>query len=43
MVSTYLPSEQRVKLSGISWDTYQSIKAEPENRHLKLTYYQRIT
>ncbi|MGI8932760.1 Uma2 family endonuclease [Leptolyngbya sp. BC1307] len=42
MVSTYLPSEQRVKLSGISWDTYQSIKAEPENRNLRLTYYRGV-
>ncbi len=31
-----------VKLSGISWDTYQSIKVVPNNRNLRLTYYQGI-
>lgn len=29
-----------VKLSGISWDMYQTIRADPENRNLRLTYYQ---
>lgn len=34
--------DQRVKLSGISWHTYQLIKAEPDNRNLRLTYYQGV-
>ncbi len=42
MVSTFPQLEQRVKLSGISWNTYQLIKAEPDNRNLRLTYYQGI-
>lgn len=39
MVSTLPVVPQRVKLSGIDWETYQTIKAEPQNRNLKLTYY----
>jgi Uma2 family endonuclease len=42
MVSTFPQIEQRVKLSGISWDTYQLIKAAPNNRNLRLTYYQGV-
>lgn len=42
MVGTHLPLEKRVKLSGINWDTYQSIKAEPENRNLRLTYHRGV-
>lgn len=40
MVGTVPQLEQRVKLSGITWDTYQQIKAAPDNRNLRLTYYQ---
>ena len=42
MVSTLSQPAQRVKLSGISWEMYQRIKAAPENRNLRLTYYQGI-
>jgi len=40
MVSTLPQVQQRVKLSGIDWQTYQRIKAEPKNRNIRLTYYQ---
>lgn len=42
MVGTMPQLEQRVKLSGITWGTYQEIKAAPDNRNLRLTYYQGI-
>ena len=42
MVGTMPQLEQRVKLSGITWDTYQEIKAAPDNRNLRLTYYQGV-
>lgn len=32
--------EQRVQLSGITWETYQRLKAELDNRNLRLTYHQ---
>ena len=40
MVSTPLKTERPIKLSGISWDMYQTIKSDPDNRNLRLTYYQ---
>ena len=39
MVSTPLKTERPVKLSGITWEMYQAIKADPDNRNLRLTYY----
>ena len=39
MVSTSPRIRRPVKLSGISWDIYQTIKADPDNRNLRLTYY----
>lgn len=39
MVSTPPKIERPIKLSGISWDMYQAIKADPDNRNLRLTYY----
>ncbi|MEO1792595.1 MAG: Uma2 family endonuclease [Cyanobacteria bacterium J06629_19] len=42
MVSTAPKIEQRVKLSGISWEMYQAIRADPDNRNIKLTYYQGV-
>lgn len=36
------PLEQRVSLSGITWTTYQRIKAELDNRNLRLTYHQGV-
>lgn len=42
MVSTLSQPTQRVKLSGINWEMYQLIKAEPDNRNLRLTYYRGI-
>lgn len=43
MVTTPRPQrEQRVQLSGISWQTYQQLNAELENRNLKLTYHQGV-
>jgi Uma2 family endonuclease len=42
MVSAFQQLEQRVKLSGISWNTYQLIKAAPDNQNLRLAYYQGI-
>lgn len=30
--------EQRVKLSGITWETYQRLKTELDNRNVRLTY-----
>lgn len=42
MVSTLTQVEQRVHLSGISWETYQRIKTELDNRNLRLTYHQGV-
>ncbi|MEL7523143.1 MAG: Uma2 family endonuclease, partial [Cyanobacteria bacterium J06553_1] len=43
MVTTPRPQrEQRVQLSGISWQTYQQLNAELENRNLRLTYHQGV-
>ncbi|MGD1867696.1 MAG: Uma2 family endonuclease [Phormidesmis sp.] len=42
MVSTAPKIEQRVKLSGISWEMYQAIRADPDNRHIKLTFYRGV-
>lgn len=39
MVSTPLETEKPIKLSGISWKMYQTIRANPGNRNLRLTYY----
>lgn len=39
MVSTPPKIERPIQLSGISWDMYQTIKADPDNRNLRLTYY----
>ena len=39
MVSTSLKIERPVKLSGITWEMYQAIEADPDNRNLRLTYY----
>lgn len=43
MVSTPLPQiERRVNLSGITWETYQRIKTELDDRNLRLTYYRGV-
>lgn len=42
MVSAPPQLEQRVNLSGITWETYQRIKAELDNRNLRLTYHRGI-
>ena len=42
MVSALTKPDSRVKLSGITWQIYQSIKANPDNRNLRLTYYQGV-
>ncbi|MEM6252182.1 MAG: Uma2 family endonuclease [Cyanobacteria bacterium P01_D01_bin.156] len=42
MVSAPPQLEQRVNLSGITWDTYQRIKAELDNRNLRLTYHRGV-
>ncbi|MEM1255410.1 MAG: Uma2 family endonuclease [Cyanobacteria bacterium P01_H01_bin.21] len=42
MVSALPQLEQRVNLSGITWDTYQRIKTELDNRNLRLTYHQGV-
>ena len=42
MVSTLPQLEQRVNLPGITWETYQRIKAELDNRNLRLTYHQGV-
>lgn len=42
MVSTLPQVEQRVQLSGLSWATYQALKAELDNRNLRLTYHQGV-
>ena len=39
MVSAPPKIERPIQLSGISWDMYQTIKADPDNRNLRLTYY----
>ena len=39
MVSTPLKTERPIQLSGISWKMYQTIRADPDNRNLRLTYY----
>ena len=39
MVSTSPKIERPIKLSGISWEMYQTIRADPDNRNLRLTYY----
>jgi Uma2 family endonuclease len=36
---TLAPIEQRVQLSGISWQTYERLLAELSDRRLRLTYY----
>ncbi|MEL6940792.1 MAG: Uma2 family endonuclease, partial [Cyanobacteria bacterium J06598_1] len=35
-------TEQRIKLSGISWDMYKAIRAAPDNQNIKLTFYQGV-
>jgi Uma2 family endonuclease len=47
MASTFPQPDQRIKLAGISWDTYQAIRMQaikivPNNRNLRLTYHQGI-
>ena len=42
MVSTFAQIERPVKLSGISWEMYQAISADPDNRNLRLTYYRGV-
>lgn len=36
---TLAPVEQRIQLSGISWQTYERLLAELSDRRLRLTYY----
>lgn len=36
---TLAPVEQRIQLSGISWQTYEQLLAELSDRRLRLTYY----
>ncbi|EKU99065.1 hypothetical protein Lepto7375DRAFT_8413 [Leptolyngbya sp. PCC 7375] len=42
MVGTLPQLEQRVNLSGITWETYQRIKTELDNRNLRLTYHRGV-
>ncbi|MGF1601269.1 MAG: Uma2 family endonuclease [Thermosynechococcaceae cyanobacterium] len=42
MVRTLPQPEQQVQLSGITWTTYQTIKAELDHRNLRLTYHQGV-
>lgn len=40
MTTTYLtPPEQRIELTGISWNTYEALLQELSDRRLRLTYY----
>jgi Uma2 family endonuclease len=36
---TLASTEQRIKLSGISWQTYERLLSELSDRRLRLTYY----
>lgn len=36
---TIAPLEQRIQLSGISWQTYEQLLADLNDRRLRLTYY----
>lgn len=38
-IDTLAPLEQRIELSGISWETYERLLAELRDRRLRLTYY----
>lgn len=38
--STLTPPEEKIVLSGISWDTYETLLKELNHRRLRLTYYQ---
>ncbi|PSB43471.1 Uma2 family endonuclease [Cyanosarcina cf. burmensis CCALA 770] len=38
-IDTLTPLEQRIELSGISWETYERLLAELRDRRLRLTYY----
>ncbi|HEY9701826.1 MAG TPA: Uma2 family endonuclease, partial [Allocoleopsis sp.] len=38
MNSTIIPSLEQIHLSGISWQTYETLLRELEHRHLRLTY-----
>jgi len=42
MVSAPPQLEQRVNLSGITWETYQRIKTELDSRNLRLTYHRGV-
>ena len=42
MISALPQLEQRVNLSGITWETYQRIRTELDNRNLRLTYHRGI-
>ncbi len=37
--NTLSPPEEKVSLSGISWETYQTLLTELSNRNLRLIYY----
>lgn len=38
--STLTPPEEKIVLSGISWNTYETLLKELSHRRLRLTYYQ---
>lgn len=38
--STLTPPEEKIALSGISWETYEILLKELSHRRLRLTYYQ---
>jgi Uma2 family endonuclease len=39
ITNTLSPPEEKVSLSGISWETYQTLLTELSNRNLRLIYY----
>jgi Uma2 family endonuclease len=39
ITNTLIPPEEKVSLSGISWETYQTLLTELSNRKLRLIYY----
>jgi Uma2 family endonuclease len=38
MVAPFPAIENRIVLRGVSWDIYQSLRADEENYHLRMTY-----